>query len=150
MVVSSYRSDLEEAFSLNPRAYASLLENLDSVMSLWLQSESKGGPSLAPDSFSNWAENVADIKNRLETLRKTPVLKARPLLLHLDVAAMYPNIILTHRLQPSSIKTPQQCRECPWFDRGSPKAAAGIQSQYYACFHVNVAFSSNSYGCAVC
>lgn len=28
-----------------------------------------------------------------------------PLIYHLDVAAMYPNIILTNRLQPSSIVT---------------------------------------------
>lgn len=119
LCVFSYRSDLEETFSLSPHAYASLLENLEEVLLLWLESESKGGLNLTPESFFNWEENVADISRRLETLRDTPVLKAKPLLLHLDVAAMYPNIILTHRLQPPSIKTPQQCRECPWFDQGS-------------------------------
>ncbi|KAL8452745.1 hypothetical protein Emed_001309 [Eimeria media] len=108
--------DLEETFMLSPRAYASLLSNVDSVLSLWLASECRDS-SLTPASFLNWEENVKDIKDRLAALRDSPVLKARPLLLHLDVAAMYPNIILTHRLQPPAIKTQQQCRECPWFDQ---------------------------------
>lgn len=106
---------------MKPRAYESLLESLDDTLSLWLQSEGKGasdGAPLSPDSFSNWDENVKDIRQRLESLRDTPVLKSLPLLLHLDVAAMYPNIILTHRLQPPAIKTQQTCRECPWFDYG--------------------------------
>ncbi|KAL8433273.1 hypothetical protein ACSSS7_004058 [Eimeria intestinalis] len=113
-----YRSDLEETFTLSPRAYASLLSNVDTVLSLWLASECRDA-ALSPDSFLNWEENVRDIKDRLAVLRDSPVLKARPLLLHLDVAAMYPNIILTQRLQPPAIKTQQQCRECPWFDQAS-------------------------------
>eukprot|EP00798_Chlamydomonas_sp_ICE-L_P017971 gene17971-24376_t len=35
-----------------------------------------------------------------------------PLIYHLDVAAMYPNIILTNRLQPSSIVTDEDCAAC--------------------------------------
>lgn len=35
-----------------------------------------------------------------------------PLLYHLDVAAMYPNIILTNRLQPSAIVTDEDCAAC--------------------------------------
>jgi DNA polymerase epsilon subunit 1 len=31
---------------------------------------------------------------------------------HLDVAAMYPNIILTNRLQPSAIVTDAECAAC--------------------------------------
>lgn len=33
---------------------------------------------------------------------------------HLDVAAMYPNIILTNRLQPSAIVTDAQCAACDY------------------------------------
>jgi DNA polymerase elongation subunit (family B) len=36
----------------------------------------------------------------------------KPLIYHLDVAAMYPNIILTNRLQPSAIVTDAQCAAC--------------------------------------
>lgn len=35
-----------------------------------------------------------------------------PLIYHLDVAAMYPNIILTNRLQPSAIVTEEDCAAC--------------------------------------
>ena len=41
----------------------------------------------------------ADIVERLEMLRDTPQRKELPTIYHLDVAAMYPNIILTNRLQ---------------------------------------------------
>jgi hypothetical protein len=35
-----------------------------------------------------------------------------PLIYHLDVAAMYPNIILTNRLQPPAIVSEQDCAAC--------------------------------------
>lgn len=42
----------------------------------------------------------------------------RPVIYHLDVGAMYPNIILTNRLQPVSIKTEEDCMRCDyWSDR---------------------------------
>jgi DNA polymerase epsilon subunit 1 len=37
-----------------------------------------------------------------------------PLIYHLDVAAMYPNIILTNRLQPSAIVTDTECAACDY------------------------------------
>ena len=38
---------------------------------------------------------------KVGTLRDNPNVKVNPLIYHLDVAAMYPNIILTNRLQPA-------------------------------------------------
>lgn len=43
------------------------------------------------------------IKEKLEDLRDTPNRLENPLIYHLDVGAMYPNIILTNRLQPSAM-----------------------------------------------
>lgn len=40
------------------------------------------------------------------------VFKEKPLIYHLDVAAMYPNIILTNRLQPVSIVDNKICSNC--------------------------------------
>lgn len=37
-----------------------------------------------------------------------------PLIYHLDVAAMYPNIILTNRLQPAAIVTDMDCAACEY------------------------------------
>ncbi len=48
----------------------------------------------------------------LEALRDTPNREECPLIYHLDVAAMYPNIILTNRLQPSAIVTDEDCAAC--------------------------------------
>ena len=41
-----------------------------------------------------------------------PLREECPLIYHLDVAAMYPNIILTNRLQPSAIVTDEDCAAC--------------------------------------
>ena len=41
----------------------------------------------------------AEIKEKLCSLRDTPARLENPLIYHLDVGAMYPNIILTNRLQ---------------------------------------------------
>ncbi|RQM30474.1 hypothetical protein B5M09_012870, partial [Aphanomyces astaci] len=48
----------------------------------------------------------------LEMLRDCPDRWEKPLIYHLDVAAMYPNIILTTRLQPSAMVTPADCAAC--------------------------------------
>lgn len=49
---------------------------------------------------------------RLEDLRDTPAREEAPLIYHLDVAAMYPNIILTNRLQPSAMADEDRCATC--------------------------------------
>ena len=48
-------------------------------------------------SITNLGEVCADIARALEHLRDVPNREERPLIYHLDVAAMYPNIILTNR-----------------------------------------------------
>lgn len=50
----------------------------------------------------------------LELLRDTPKRQEKPVIYHLDVGAMYPNIILSNRLQPSAITTREICASCPY------------------------------------
>lgn len=52
---------------------------------------------------TNFDEVADDIKAKLEDLRDTPMRLENPVIYHLDVGAMYPNIILTNRLQPSAM-----------------------------------------------
>ena len=52
------------------------------------------------------------MKTRLEELSKSTRRKEQPLIYHFDVGAMYPNIILTNRLQPSSVVTEEDCAAC--------------------------------------
>jgi len=51
------------------------------------------------------------IANLIE-LRDTPNREEVPIIYHLDVAAMYPNIILTNRLQPDSMVDESVCATC--------------------------------------
>lgn len=54
----------------------------------------------------------AAIVDRLADLRDNPHRDEAPLIYHLDVGAMYPNIILTNRLQPSAIVDQAVCAAC--------------------------------------
>lgn len=49
--------------------------------------------------FRLFAQVCDEIKNKLTSLKEVPNRIECPLIYHLDVGAMYPNIILTNRLQ---------------------------------------------------
>lgn len=61
-------------------------------------------------AVTNADEISATITAQLEELRERPVFDCLPLIYHLDVGAMYPNIILTNRLQPMAIVDQVQSR----------------------------------------
>lgn len=50
----------------------------------------------------------------LEELRDNPLRSDTPLIYHLDVAAMYPNIMLSNRLQPDSVVDEATCAACDY------------------------------------
>ena len=52
---------------------------------------------------TNFDEICDEIREKLAELRDTPARSEPPVIYHLDVGAMYPNIILTNRLQPSAM-----------------------------------------------
>ncbi len=62
------------------------------------------------DECRNYSQVKQDILQKLEFLRDQSqgVYETHPLIYHLDVGAMYPNIILTNRLQPVSITSSQK------------------------------------------
>ncbi|CAA6660706.1 unnamed protein product [Spirodela intermedia] len=64
------------------------------------------------DSICNYEEVKTAISEKLQSLRDYPIRDECPLIYHLDVAAMYPNIILTNRLQPPSIVSDEVCTAC--------------------------------------
>lgn len=60
-----------------------------------------------------WGFQVrSEIIEQLEMLRDRPKRKEHPFVYHLDVGAMYPNIILSNRLQPSAIVDDAACASC--------------------------------------
>ncbi|GLJ44675.1 hypothetical protein SUGI_0939260 [Cryptomeria japonica] len=103
-----FRSDLPTKFRLEPSAYQQLIDNLDRDLQYAIKVEGK----MDLDSVINYDDIKNDIILQLEALRDVPNREEHPLIYHLDVAAMYPNIILTNRLQPPSIVTDDVCAAC--------------------------------------
>ncbi|KAK4492254.1 hypothetical protein RD792_003057 [Penstemon davidsonii] len=133
-----FRSDLPTSFKLDPAAYEQLLDNLDRDLQYAIRVEGK----MELESVSNYDEVKNAIQEKLLSLRDDPIREECPLIYHLDVAAMYPNIILTNRLQPPSIVTDEVCTACDfnrpgknclrkleWVWRGATYAAK--RSDYY-------------------
>ncbi|KAM5584440.1 DNA polymerase epsilon catalytic subunit A-like [Rosa sericea] len=103
-----FRSDLPTNFRLDAAAYEQLINNLDRDLQYAIRVEGK----MDLDSVSNYDEVKSSILDKLVRLRDEPIREECPLIYHLDVAAMYPNIILTNRLQPTSIVTDEVCTAC--------------------------------------
>ncbi|XP_073146772.1 DNA polymerase epsilon catalytic subunit A-like [Henckelia pumila] len=103
-----FRSDLPSSFKLDPTAYEQLLDNLDRDLQYAIRVEGK----MNLESVLNYDEVKNSIMEKLMRLRDEPIREECPLIYHLDVAAMYPNIILTNRLQPPSIVTDEVCTAC--------------------------------------
>jgi DNA polymerase epsilon subunit 1 len=64
------------------------------------------------NDVTNYDEVKAQIQAKLEEMRDTPLRRDKPLIYHLDVAAMYPNIMLSNRLQPDSVVDEAVCAVC--------------------------------------
>ena len=103
-----FRSDLPCKFRGEPAAYQYLLDNLDRDLRHAIEHEGK----MEVGGVANYAQVRSEIAAKLEGLRDVPNREESPLIYHLDVAAMYPNIILTNRLQPPSVVTDEVCAAC--------------------------------------
>ena len=104
-----FRADIPTKFRMNPKGYQGLLDSLDEDLKYALYHE---GKKMTPEDVENYDEVRAAIAEKLVDLRDNPVQMAKPLIYHLDVAAMYPNIILTNRLQPPAMVTEDVCAAC--------------------------------------
>lgn len=66
------------------------------------------------EDITNYEDVRGQILAKLDSLHTFPNREESPLIYHLDVAAMYPNIILTNRLQPSAIVDDEDCAACDY------------------------------------
>lgn len=66
------------------------------------------------DDVVNYDEVKSGIQAALELMRDNPIRFDKPLIYHLDVAAMYPNIMLSNRLQPDSAVDESVCAVCDY------------------------------------
>ncbi|KAH6682482.1 hypothetical protein B0J14DRAFT_498725 [Halenospora varia] len=103
-----FRADIPVNFAVDTTAIDELLVDLDAALKFSIEVEEK--KSL--DDVVNYDEVKQQITDRLNSLKETANRSERPLIYHLDVASMYPNIMTTNRLQPDSMIEEADCAAC--------------------------------------
>lgn len=103
-----FRADIPVKFSLVPSAFQQLLDHIDRDLTFAIEVEH----GLQRSDIANYDAVKQYIVERLEMLRDSPNRFESPVIYHLDVGAMYPNIILTNRLQPSAMVSVEDCAAC--------------------------------------
>ncbi|KAL6240084.1 DNA polymerase epsilon catalytic subunit A [Aspergillus navahoensis] len=103
-----FRSDIPVPFNIDPTAVDELLRDLDAALKFSIEVEEK--KSL--DDVTNYNEVKGQIAKLLINLKENPHRNEVPFIYHLDVASMYPNIMITNRLQPDSLIEESNCAAC--------------------------------------
>ncbi|XP_061721749.1 DNA polymerase epsilon catalytic subunit 1 [Cydia pomonella] len=105
-----FRADIKCKFRIEPTAVDKLIDTIDKTMRHAIEVEE--GIPLA--MVTNLDDVCAEIREKLQHMRDHPRRDENPLIYHLDVGAMYPNIILTNRLQPSAMVNASICAVCDY------------------------------------
>ena len=103
-----FRADIPTKFALVPSALQQLIDHIDRDLTFAIEYEYDYERS----ACLNYDEVRQQIVASLEMLRDAPLREEPAVIYHLDVGAMYPNIILTNRLQPSAIVSQHDCAAC--------------------------------------
>lgn len=110
-----FRADIPCRFRLDKEMISTLQNNLDKVLQHAIEVEEK----IPLNSVTNLNEVIGEIQSALQGLHDAPNRLEQPVIFHLDVGAMYPNIILTNRLQPSSMVNESDCAACSFNKPGA-------------------------------
>ncbi|XP_043925704.1 DNA polymerase epsilon catalytic subunit A [Protopterus annectens] len=110
-----FRSDIPCRFKMNPAAFDFLLHRVEKTLRHAIEEEEK----IPLEQVINFQEVCDEIKKKLNMLKEVPNRIECPLIYHLDVGAMYPNIILTNRLQPSAMVDEATCAACDFNKPGA-------------------------------
>ena len=121
-----FRSDIATHFKIVPEAvqqvcqrfmnrcrlltWLQLINDLDAALKFCIVDESR----MQLETVTNYDEIKGDIQSKLEEIRDNPTRFDKPLIYHLDVAAMYPNIMLSNRLQPDAMIDESVCAVCDY------------------------------------
>lgn len=106
--VGVYRHDIPVKFKLNQNAYQKLINEIDTTIDFCARIEQ----GIDPNEISNRDDVRNQISTALNQLKELSNAELKPLIYHLDVGAMYPNIILSNRLQPTAIVNETICSAC--------------------------------------
>ena len=91
-----FRSDIPTHFKIDPTAIDELLGNLHNSIKFCIEVEN--GKKM--EDVENFDEIYTQIESSLLELKNNPSRQEKPLIYHVDVASMYPNIMTSNRLQP--------------------------------------------------
>ncbi|XP_065212426.1 DNA polymerase epsilon catalytic subunit 1 [Planococcus citri] len=105
-----FRADIPCRFRLDPQTLTKLIDCVEQALTHAIEEEEK----IPLKNVTNFDEIVSDVKSKLTDLKNTPGRLENPIIYHLDVGAMYPNIILTNRLQPSAMVDEMTCAACDY------------------------------------
>ena len=109
-----YRSDFPQKFRVDKNVYKSLIDNIDKVLKFAVEIEQ--GCSIS--DVVNFDEVINEVASMLQAFidEGTNFIEREPLIYHVDVSAMYPNIILSNRLQPVAIVDDETWASCLFND----------------------------------
>lgn len=105
-----FRSDFPQKFKIDKKLYQTLIDNVEKVIDFAVTVEQ----GIDIGNVANKEEVIAQVVEKLQSfinLNQSSV-ERHPLIYHVDVSAMYPNIILSNRLQPVSIVNDEICASC--------------------------------------
>ncbi|CAG9765603.1 unnamed protein product [Ceutorhynchus assimilis] len=105
-----FRADIPCRFRIVPEAVDTLIEQIPKTLEHAIVVE-EGVPM---ECVTNLQELIDEVKAKLMVLKEQPLRLEKPLIYHLDVGAMYPNIILTNRLQPCAMVDETTCAACDY------------------------------------
>ncbi|XP_075591225.1 DNA polymerase epsilon catalytic subunit 1 [Dermatophagoides farinae] len=108
-----FKHDIKETFTIDPKVIDKLIDELDLTFMTFLQEEINPSNNIVS---TNWDSIKVEITEKLNLLKSLRQFDMEPLIYHFDVGAMYPNIILTNRLQPYAIIDDQKCSKCVYSD----------------------------------
>ncbi|PIC54700.1 hypothetical protein B9Z55_003843 [Caenorhabditis nigoni] len=103
-----FRADIPARFRLSVDA----LEQLKSEVPETLRKELAREFEVSLDQVENFEQQCAEVEEAFDGLIAVPTRLENPRIYHLDVGAMYPNIILTNRLQPCAMVNEEICMGC--------------------------------------
>ncbi|VDM60133.1 unnamed protein product [Angiostrongylus costaricensis] len=105
-----FRADIPCRFRLVPAALKSLRDSVPKTLERELLREC----NISLDSVLDFDERCAEVQETFNNLLAIPARMENPRIYHLDVGAMYPNIILTNRLQPCAVVNEEVCMACSY------------------------------------
>lgn len=103
-----FRSDITNDFKIDPTVIDELLQDLPNALKFSIEVEN----NTSLEKVTNFEEIKQEITEKLLDLKQNNIRNEYPLIYHVDVASMYPNIMTTNRLQPDSMKTERDCASC--------------------------------------